>query len=100
MDAIWVSLRQAKRLFVIPSMMTSSFCSILLFEHDLVGQPVPTFPDHAPGTGFGMTATVLTANGTAERSVYPPRAAVVSWIFFDWAAQPYFTLITTLVFAP
>jgi UMF1 family MFS transporter len=31
---------------------------------------------------------------------YPSRAAVVSWIFFDWAAQPYFTLITTFVFAP
>jgi UMF1 family MFS transporter len=28
-----------------------------------------------------------------------PRAAVVSWIF-DWAAQPYFTLITTFVFVP
>ncbi len=28
------------------------------------------------------------------------RAAVISWIFFDWAAQPYFTLITTFVFAP
>jgi MFS-type transporter involved in bile tolerance (Atg22 family) len=37
----------------------------------------------------------------AERpATYPPRAAVVSWIFFDWAAQPYFTLITTFVFAP
>ena len=32
--------------------------------------------------------------------IYPSRAAVVSWIFFDWAAQPYFTLITTFVFAP
>ena len=31
---------------------------------------------------------------------YPPRSAVVSWIMFDWAAQPYFTLITTFVFAP
>jgi len=31
---------------------------------------------------------------------YPPRSAVLSWIFFDWAAQPYFTLITTFVFAP
>jgi UMF1 family MFS transporter len=31
---------------------------------------------------------------------YPPRAAVISWLFFDWAAQPYFTLITTFVFAP
>src|ERR1700720_3622207 len=31
---------------------------------------------------------------------YPPRSAVISWIFFDWAAQPYFTLIPTFVFAP
>src|ERR1700716_2500005 len=31
---------------------------------------------------------------------YPRQSAVVSWIFFDWAAQPYFTLITTFVFAP
>ena len=36
----------------------------------------------------------------ADTRTYPPRAAVVSWIFFDWAAQPYFTLITTFVFAP
>ncbi|HWX06020.1 MAG TPA: MFS transporter [Bradyrhizobium sp.] len=34
------------------------------------------------------------------RENYPPRAAVISWIFFDWAAQPYFTLITTFIFAP
>lgn len=26
--------------------------------------------------------------------------AVVSWALFDWAAQPFFTLITTFVFAP
>jgi UMF1 family MFS transporter len=32
--------------------------------------------------------------------IYPRRAAVISWIFFDWAAQPYFTLITTFIFAP
>ncbi|KIZ40007.1 MULTISPECIES: MFS transporter [Rhodopseudomonas] len=31
---------------------------------------------------------------------YPPRRAVVGWILFDWAAQPYFTLITTFIFAP
>ncbi|WP_244068860.1 MFS transporter [Bradyrhizobium sp. Ce-3] len=36
----------------------------------------------------------------AATKVYPGRAAVISWIFFDWAAQPYFTLITTFVFAP
>jgi MFS transporter, UMF1 family len=34
------------------------------------------------------------------QQTYPPRSAVVSWIFFDWAAQPYFTLITTFVFSP
>src|SRR6476619_440747 len=34
------------------------------------------------------------------QQAYPSRAAVISGIFFDWAAQPYFTLITTFVFAP
>lgn len=34
------------------------------------------------------------------KPVYPRRAAVASWIMFDWAAQPYFTLITVFVFAP
>ena len=36
----------------------------------------------------------------ADMQQYPPRSAVISWIFFDWAAQPYFTLITTFVYAP
>ncbi|MFZ2156358.1 MAG: MFS transporter [Bradyrhizobium sp.] len=36
----------------------------------------------------------------AGMQTYPRRAAVISWIFFDWAAQPYFTLITTFVFSP
>src|SRR3981081_1436088 len=31
---------------------------------------------------------------------YPPRSAAISWIFFDWAAQPYCTRIPTFVFAP
>src|SRR2546421_8810369 len=51
-------------------------------------------------TVFDMTATVWTADGIGTRAVYPRRAAVIAWIFFDWAAQPYFTLITTFVFAP
>lgn len=33
-------------------------------------------------------------------SGYPPRSAVAGWLLFDWAAQPYHTLITTFVFAP
>ena len=31
---------------------------------------------------------------------YPPRSAVLGWMLFGWAAEPYFTLITTFVFAP
>lgn len=33
-------------------------------------------------------------------TIYPPRRAVAAWVFFDWAAQPFFTLVTTFVFAP
>jgi MFS transporter, UMF1 family len=29
-----------------------------------------------------------------------PRSAIAGWVLFDWAAQPYFTLITTFVYAP
>src|SRR5438477_3918071 len=47
-----------------------------------------------------MAVIVSEAIGADIPQKYPPRAAVVSWIFFDWAAQPYFTLITTFVFAP
>src|ERR1700753_2225913 len=47
-----------------------------------------------------MAATALESGEAAIRSAYPPRSAVIGWIFFDWAAQPYFTLITTFVFAP
>jgi UMF1 family MFS transporter len=28
------------------------------------------------------------------------RAAIGGWLLFDWAAQPYFTLVTTFVYAP
>ena len=48
---------------------------------------------------LSMTVTASDAR-VAGMKTYPRRAAVVSWIFFDWAAQPYFTLITTFVFAP
>jgi hypothetical protein len=51
------------------------------------------------GDIFGMTDRA-NAGGADILQQYPPRSAVVSWIFFYWAAQPYFTLITTFVFAP
>src|SRR3954449_3407694 len=47
-----------------------------------------------------MTVIASEASGAEMQREYPRRAAVISWIFFDWAAQPYFTLITTFVFAP
>lgn len=52
------------------------------------------------GPGMTATASADDAAGIGVRAKYPPRAAVVSWLFFDWAAQPYFTLIVTFVFAP
>jgi MFS transporter, UMF1 family len=45
-------------------------------------------------------AVAVSDASIADMPQYPPRSAVISWIFFDWAAQPYFTLITTFVFAP
>src|SRR5450755_2308612 len=47
-----------------------------------------------------MAMAASDAPGAGMQQIYPRRAAVISWIFFDWAAQPYFTLITTFVFAP
>src|ERR1700709_260313 len=47
-----------------------------------------------------MAATASDARKAGMQQNYPPRSAVTAWIFFDWAAQPYFTLITTFVFAP
>jgi UMF1 family MFS transporter len=44
--------------------------------------------------------SIAAATRADVSATYPPRSAVVAWIFFDWAAQPYFTLITTFVFAP
>jgi UMF1 family MFS transporter len=29
-----------------------------------------------------------------------PRSALLGWVLFDWATQPFFTLVTTFVFAP
>jgi len=47
-----------------------------------------------------MAMAASDAGNVGMQRIYPRRAAVISWIFFDWAAQPYFTLIMTFVFAP
>ncbi len=46
-----------------------------------------------------MSGLATTASEAPPRA-YPPRRAVTAWLFFDWAAQPFFTLVTTFVFAP
>lgn len=43
-----------------------------------------------------LTRDIATPPGTT----YPPRRAVAAWLMFDWAAQPFFTLVTTFIFAP
>jgi len=35
-----------------------------------------------------------------EPPPYAPRRGVIAWMFFDWAAQPYHTLLLTFIFAP
>jgi UMF1 family MFS transporter len=48
-----------------------------------------------------MAVTIDSSAGRDDRPLtYPPRSAVIGWMLFDWAAQPYFSLITTFVFAP
>jgi UMF1 family MFS transporter len=50
-----------------------------------------------------MTATsgdLVSVVDASAAEGYPPRSAVAGWLLFDWAAQPYHTLITTFVFAP
>jgi MFS transporter, UMF1 family len=48
-----------------------------------------------------MAITAVSGAGIADMpKSYPPRSAVLGWMLFAWAAEPYFTLITTFVFAP
>ena len=37
---------------------------------------------------------------TVESVRHVPRRAIIGWVLFDWAAQPFFTLIITFVYAP
>ena len=42
----------------------------------------------------------LEPSPTGGEGKYAPRSAIAGWVLFDWAAQPYFTLVTTFVYAP
>lgn len=37
---------------------------------------------------------------TTTTTTRAPRAGIVGWVLFDWSMQPFFTLVTTFVFAP
>src|SRR5882724_10072590 len=79
-----------------PCLVTNSATSRCYRASNEIGRiPTDDFEGH-----FGMAMTAIQLGNPAVQRTYPPRSAVISWIFFDWAAQPYFTLITTFVFAP
>ena len=43
---------------------------------------------------------ILAPSLTASAARPASRSALVGWVLFDWAAQPFFTLIITFVYAP
>lgn len=45
-----------------------------------------------------MASTTVSDAGSPRQSAGP--LAVTSWMLFDWASQPFYTLITTFLFAP
>lgn len=40
------------------------------------------------------------SNQVAAARSYASRRGIWGWIFFDWAAQPFFTVVTTFIFGP
>lgn len=47
-----------------------------------------------------MQSTTIAAGAEAQEPKPAPRRALVSWVLFDWSAQPYYTLVLTFLFAP
>jgi UMF1 family MFS transporter len=47
-----------------------------------------------------MTAASISTAETGESIERAPLRARASWMLFDWAAQPYYTLVQTFLFAP
>ncbi|WP_439816323.1 MFS transporter [Zavarzinia sp. CC-PAN008] len=65
--------------------------------------PIPTFPREG-GRAVGCASSCFTSRparmGTGDVVVVAPLRARVGWIMFDWAFQPFFTVITAFIFAP
>lgn len=47
-----------------------------------------------------MTHAALASAAPDAVTERAPKRAIAGWVLFDWAAQPYYTLITTFVYAP
>ena len=47
-----------------------------------------------------MSADVSASAAAGETIERAPLRARASWMLFDWAAQPYYTLVQTFLFAP
>ena len=45
-------------------------------------------------------SSAAAAVGSGAPTVAAPKRALISWALFDWSAQPFYTLITTFLFAP
>jgi MFS transporter, UMF1 family len=52
------------------------------------------------GSPFPAASASSASDETAAASGPAGRAAILGWLLFDWACQPFFTLVTTFVFAP
>ncbi len=42
----------------------------------------------------------MTTSAVTKTSHGPINRGVRGWMFFDWAAQPFFTVVTTFIFGP
>jgi UMF1 family MFS transporter len=47
-----------------------------------------------------MDARSRRASGAPENSERASRRALAGWVLFDWASQPFYTLVVTFLFAP
>src|SRR3569833_3089787 len=47
-----------------------------------------------------MTKVPVVKAEKIDTTSYTSRRAVIGWNFYDWETQPYFSLISTFVFAP
>ena len=47
-----------------------------------------------------MSEGIGTAGSVIDVEPKTPRRGVWGWMLFDWAAQPFFTVVTTFIFGP